>query len=118
MADFNLDPLNTNYDLLSGPLGNLFYVNGGSALQDPTIPAGTDVAPKGFQLLQLLDADGSTQATLGQNLFIENGFTQFAVNMQDVADGAVSGSYSPAITPWSGPLTAIIMLMALLDRQP
>ncbi len=96
MADFNLDPLNTNYDLLSGPLGNLFYVSGGSALQDPTFAAGTDVAPKGFQLLQLLDADGSTQATLAQDLFIENGFTQFAVNMQDVADGAVSGSYTPA----------------------
>jgi hypothetical protein len=98
MADFNLDPLNTNYDLLSGPLGNLFYVSGGSVLQgsDPTF-AGTDVAPKGFQLLQLLDADGSTQATLGQDLFIENGFTQFAVNMQDVADGAVSGAYVPGI---------------------
>ena len=50
------DPLNTNYDLLSGPLGNLFYVKGGSVLQDPTFAAGTDVAPAGFQLLQLLDS--------------------------------------------------------------
>ena len=67
MADFNLAPLNTNYDLLSGPLGNLFYVKGGSVLQDPTFAAGNDVAPAGFQLLQLLDADGST-ANPGSNL--------------------------------------------------
>ena len=93
MADFALDPLNTNYDLLSGPLGNLFYVKGGSLLQDPTFAAGNDVAPAGFQLLQLLDADGSTQSTLAQNLTIANGFTDFAVNMQDVADGTfTSGS--------------------------
>ena len=65
-------------------------------LQDPTFAAGTDVAPAGYQLLQLLDADGSTQATLARDLFIENGFTQFAVNMQDVADGAI-GPYVPRL---------------------
>ena len=91
MADFaELAPLNTNYDLLSGPLGNLFYVKGGSVLQDPTFAASTDVAPAGYQLLQLLNSDGSTANVLGANLSILDGFTQFAINMMDVADGTIT----------------------------
>jgi hypothetical protein len=55
--------------------------------QPYTLLAG-GVIPAGFQLLQLLDADGSTDAALVKNLFILNGPTQFAVNMQDVEDGS------------------------------
>ena len=99
MADFaGLQALNTNYDLLSGPLGNLFYVKGGSLQQNATFAAGNDVAPAGFQLLQLLDTDGSTQATLAQNLTILNGFEQFAINMQDVADGFIVDHYGKTST--------------------
>ena len=95
MADFaTLQALNTNYDLVSGPLGNLFYVKGGSVLQDPTFAASTDVAPAGYQLLQLLNSDGSTANVLGANLTIADGFTQFAVNMMDVADGWVTAPQS------------------------
>ena len=88
MANFaGLNPLNANYDLLSGTLGNLI---GGPIFQSATFAAGTDVAPAGYQLLQLLNADGSTENYLGSNLNILNGFTQFAVNMIDVWDGAVA----------------------------
>jgi hypothetical protein len=91
VLDFaGLQGLNTNYDLLSGPLGNLFYVSGGSVLQDPTFAAGTDVAPKGYELLQLLDSDGSTANVLGANLSIWGGSALFAVNMMDVADGSIT----------------------------
>ena len=44
------------------------------------------VVPVGFQVLQLLTSDGSTQTTLTSDLTIANGFTQFAINMQDMAD--------------------------------
>jgi hypothetical protein len=62
-------PLNVDYTLLCG---------------------GT--APKGFQLLQLLDDEGSTETTLGSKLIIENGFNHFAINMQDMADGTLTES--------------------------
>jgi hypothetical protein len=88
MADFaNLAPLNANYDLLSGPLGNLI---GGSVFQSAKFATGTDVAPAGYQLLQLLNADGSTENYLGSNLSIVDGFTQFAINMIDVWDGTAA----------------------------
>ncbi len=91
MANFaGLGPLNTNYELLGnsattgGTLGNLI---GGSVFTSATVAAGNDVAPAGYQLLQLLNADGSTENYLGSNLSIIDGFTQFAINAADVWDG-------------------------------
>ena len=91
LANFaGLQELNTGYDLIAGPLGNLL------ANSTEGLAAGTDIAndiaPKGYQLLQLLDADGSTPATLAQDLTLLNGFTNFAVNMMDVADGSWTSS--------------------------
>ena len=45
------------------------------------------IVPAGFQLLQFLNADGSTQTVLGADLTVFGDFTNFAVNMQDTADG-------------------------------
>jgi len=45
------------------------------------------VVPAGFEILQLLNGEGSTAARLESDLFILNGPNQFAINMQDVADG-------------------------------
>jgi hypothetical protein len=45
------------------------------------------VVPTGFQLLQLLNAEGSTQTVLGANLTIYSDFINFAINMQDTGDG-------------------------------
>ena len=96
MADFQtLQTLNTNYDLVSGPLGNLFYVSAGSVFQDSQFgfvsdAVSTDIAPVGYQLLQLLNADGSTENFLASDLTIADGFVKFAVNMMDVADGSVA----------------------------
>jgi hypothetical protein len=51
------------------------------------------VVPAGFDLLQLLNAEGSTQTTLGAKLIIENGPSDFAINMQDTGDGTVVRSF-------------------------
>ena len=64
LADFNMLPLNMDYTLLGGGL-----------------------VPAGFSLLQLLGADGCTATELTSNLFIEDGPINFALNMQDVANG-------------------------------
>ena len=70
MADFALAALNVNYDLISGALGNLFSVTLGSVIQNHSFAAGTDVAPAGYQLLQLLNGDGSTENYPGSDLSI------------------------------------------------
>ena len=116
MADFQtLGALNANYDLMSGPLGNLFYTNthsafssAGSIYQDPTFAASTDVAPAGYQLLQLLDADGSTENVLTTGLTIADGFVQFAINMMDVADGSVTPAVRGSVydNMFGNPVTA------------
>ena len=111
MANFaGLAPLNANYDLLSGPLGNLI---GGPVFQSATFAAGTDVAPKGYELLQLLDADGSTENYLGSNLNILNGFTQFAINAQDVWDGTAG-----AASLWIDGVTSTHHYAAKYSIQP
>ena len=45
------------------------------------------IVPHGFQLLQFLNAEGSTQTVLGANLTVYSDFVNFAVNAQDLADG-------------------------------
>ncbi len=45
------------------------------------------VVPAGFALLQLLNADGSTQTVLGAPLTIYDDTIYSAINMQDTADG-------------------------------
>jgi len=105
MADFaTLAPLNTNYDLLSGPLGNLI---GGSIFQSAIFAfngdgTSTDIAPAGYQLLQLLNADGSTENVLTSDLSILDGFVNFAVNMIDVADGSIGKIVTDGYTPLYG----------------
>jgi hypothetical protein len=108
-VDFaGLAPLNTNYDLLSGALGNLFYNKSGSLLQDPTFANSTDVAPAGYQLIQFLNAEGSTATTLGSDLTIRDGFVNLAINAIDMADGTLTyiNSDGPYVNPnsiaWSG----------------
>ena len=113
MANFaGLLPLNTPYALLAEDLNS----NGGlgapvppglpfTAINSPLVftpptqalPATVTAAqaldyqngivPAGFQLLQFLNADGSTQTVLGADLTVFGDFTNFAVNMQDTADG-------------------------------
>jgi hypothetical protein len=114
MANFaGLQPLNVAYALLAEDL----HPNGGvgapapfglpftvpqflftppasqAALLPPTVTAAqaldyqNGIVPAGFDLLQLLNAEGSTQTVLGAKLSIENGPSSFAVNMQDTGDG-------------------------------
>jgi len=45
------------------------------------------VVPAGFEILQFLNGEGSTASTLTSKLQILNGPDQFAINMQDMADG-------------------------------
>ena len=102
-----LAPLNVAYALLAEGLPSSDYTVtvGGpvpSGLPFTTLPAGitaasslaTDlqagVVPAGFELLQLLNAEGSTQTVLGAKLVIENGPVNFAINMQDTADGTLT----------------------------
>ena len=113
-----LAPLNTPYALLAqgNPSIDSDVTVGGlppSGLPFTTLPAGitaassiaTDlqagVIPAGFQVLQLLNAEGSTQTVLGAKLAIENGPVNFAINMQDTADGTLSltvTEHGPALT--------------------
>ena len=84
-----LGPLNTNYDLLSGPLGNL--IDQLTVLfQSANFATGTDVAPAGYQLVQFLNSDGSTANTLGADLTIRDGFVNLAINAMDLADGTLT----------------------------
>ena len=102
-----LAPLNVAYALLAEglPTSISSVTVGGlvpSGLPFTTLPPGitaassiaTDlqagVVPAGFQLLQLLNAEGSTQTVLGAKLVIENGPVNFAINMQDTADGSAT----------------------------
>ena len=64
MADFpGLAPLNTAYDLIQGaPLSGEFVsvLNPTGAGIPVVAAAANDIVPAGYQLLQLLNADGST----------------------------------------------------------
>lgn len=90
--DFSgLAPLNTPYALLAGsPLSGVF-----PSPLDPSISVtgglyANDIVPVGFELLQLLNADGSTKNFLGSQLTIKDGFTDQAINAQDLADGGLT----------------------------
>ena len=61
MANWPIAPLNTSFAL----------PNGGSA-------------PAGFQLLQLLNSDSDTFTSMTSDLVIQNGYVNFAINMQDI----------------------------------
>jgi len=117
MANFALAPLNVNYALLAEdlqfnggigapvPYGLPYTVVQGLFAYTPqqiavltanlppavTLAEATDflngVVPAGFPLLQFLNAEGSTQCVLGANLLLYNDPINFAVNMQDLADG-------------------------------
>ena len=111
MANFStLEPLNVPYGLLAEnlhpdggtpapiPFGlpytvaQLLYTPPTEALP-PTVSVSdakdyqNGVVPAGFQLLQFLNADGSTQTVLGADLTVYDNFVNFAVNAQDLADG-------------------------------
>jgi hypothetical protein len=113
MADFSgnggsitgLQPLNTAYDLIQGaPLSGNFVspLNPTGAGLAVGTAAPNDIVPAGYQLLQLLDADGSTANTLGAALTIRDGFTQFAINAGDLADGTLAFTQSgPVWTGWN-----------------
>ncbi len=71
------------------------------------------VVPAGFALLQLLNADGSTQTVLGAPLTIYDDTIYSAINMQDTADGwftpTINGGQSvgdgvggAGVTGWAG----------------
>jgi len=104
MADFaGLQALNQNYALISQdnalsatgqtvvPYG-LPFTSTTSALVESGAAAAVagqsnDVIQAGYQVLQLLNNEGSTAATQTSDLFIYNGPTQFAINAEDVANG-------------------------------
>ena len=105
MADFagtssatvptGLQGLNQPYALISEPnppatlvpYGLPYTSTAQANLDGPGGTTSNDVVPAGYQLLQLLDADGSTASTLTSDLNIYNGPSNFAINMQDMADG-------------------------------
>ncbi len=94
-GDFpGLGPLNTAYALLAGsPASGVF-----PSPIDPFIPVtgalyANDIVPVGYELLQLLNADGSTNNTFGAALTVRDGFTLQAINAQDVGDGALTYAY-------------------------
>jgi hypothetical protein len=63
-----------------------------------------DVIPTGYQVLQLLNNEGSTATTQTSDLFIYNGPTQFAINAQDVANGWPTLSADQSLSsPYSTP---------------
>jgi hypothetical protein len=76
-----------DFDLtIQGGIINMANFAGLLPLNVPYTLLGGGTIPAGFQLLQLLGADGCTDSTLINNLVIQNGFFNFAVNMQDMAD--------------------------------
>ena len=113
MADFSgnggsitgLQPLNTAYDLIQGaPLSGNFVspLNPTGAGLAVGTAAPNDIVPAGYQLLQLLNADGSTANSLGAALTIRDGFTQFAINAGDLADGTLTFAQTgPVWTGWN-----------------
>src|ERR1700733_14267460 len=98
MANFPLTPLSNPYALIAEPNPpagtvpfGLPYTYDSTASSLPENPTLGDylqegVVPAGFEVLQLLDPDGSTAIELSSNLDILNGPSYFAVNMQDVSD--------------------------------
>ncbi len=107
MADFagtssatlptGLQGLNQPYALISEPNPPASLVPYGlpftlltTVIADGPNGTSNDVVPAGYQLLQLLDADGSTASTLTSALNIYNGPSLFAINMEDMADGNVT----------------------------
>jgi len=90
-ADFALTGLNTAYALLAGSpaSGILPSVINRSVSVSGALYA-NDIVPVGYELLQLLNADGSTDNTFGAALTVREGFTLQAINMQDVGDGTLT----------------------------
>jgi hypothetical protein len=105
MNDFiGLGPLNVNYALIAedSPLGVPPGLPFTSAATPPSVSA-NGVIPAGYQLLQLLDADGSTAVTQTNNLFVYIGPTQFAINAQDMANGWVGSDPTDNVVTLSVP---------------
>ena len=118
MADFagtssatvptGLQGLNQAYALISEPNPpaslvpyGLPYTSTAYVVNDGPGGTSNDVVPAGYQLLQLLDADGSTASTLTSDLNIYNGPALFAINMEDMADGTtvfVNNAAGPGLT--------------------
>ena len=98
MLNFPLTPLSQPYALIAEPNPStgtvpfgLPYTYNSTASSLPADPTLGDylqegVIPAGFEVLQLLDQDGSTAVELSSNLDILNAPTNFAINMQDVSD--------------------------------
>ena len=105
MADFpGLAPLNTAYDLIQGAPNNGFFVsplNPTGAGVAVAAAAANDIVPAGYQLLQLLNADGSTESILTSQLTIRDGYVDFAINAGDVWDGTLTYGQRAPIT-WTG----------------
>ena len=108
MANFPLTPLSNPYALIAEPNPpsgtvpfGLPYTYNSTANLLPDSPTLGDylqegVVPAGFEVLQLLNCDGSTAVELSSNLDILNGPSYFAVNMQDVSD--CNDHYNVSIT--------------------
>ena len=108
MANFPLTPLANPYALIAEPNPpsgtvpfGLPYTYDSTASSLPADPTLGDylqegVVPAGFEVLQLLNCDGSTAVELSSNLDILNGPSYFAVNMQDVSD--CNDHYNVSIT--------------------
>ena len=109
----NIQVLDDLSDVQGGTINMAFWAQQGSPgsgpgltpLNTPFTLAAGGTAPAGFQLLQFLNSESGPDTTLTSNLVIENGPTNFAVNMQDTAGGP-SGVGSPSydITISQGPL--------------
>ena len=80
----------------------------GDFLQEGVIPAG-------FEVLQLLDHDGSTAVELSSNLDIFDAPTNFAINMQDVSDPDFTTSRLPG---WSRQEPCHVCLGWMLSGGP
>jgi hypothetical protein len=106
MNDFaGLSGLNTAYALLGGaPLSGVF-----PSPVDPFVSSAgvnaNDIVPVKYELLQLLNPDGSTAVELSSNLTILSGPTLFAINGQDLSDGSVTSTTWGGLVPPPGGVT-------------
>ena len=105
-----LEGLNQNYALISednatGPTGQVLVPDGLPftstlpVVQDAieaTPGLSNDIVPAGYEVLQLLDSQGSTATTQTSDLTIVNGPWDFAINAQDMANGWWTYGEQPA----------------------